>query len=967
MTFRLFANGGGEESLGIPFFGGLFREAEPLIVASQVSNLYLLEAVRALTTLLDGTSRRSLDYRNMGAEELGSVYESLLEQHPNLNLETGAFALGTAAGSERKTTGSYYTPESLITLLLDSALDPVLDQRVEAARRDKSDVSEAILQMKVCDPACGSGHFLIAASHRIARRVAQARTGDEEPSPAAQRSALREVVARCIYGVDINPMAVELAKVSLWLEAIEPGKPLTFLDHHIKRGNSLFGATPELIDRGIPDRAFDPIEGDDRKVAASYKGRNRASRAGQQDLFAAEASADYSIALTARLALIDTMPDDTPQALAAKKASFRQFSESKEYIETRRVADGFCAAFVWPKQPGSPEPVTQSVLEGLRDGSANPSQGTREQIRELAAQYDWFHWHCEFPDVFTPAEVRPSGSATGWDGGFDCVLGNPPWDMIQLDPREYFSGTRPDIAGATHVSARKRLLGHLEAEDPTLYYQWLLDKRKNEATQHFMHSSGRFPLSSFGRLNSAPVFVELVSGLIGDAGRSGLIVPTGVATDSFTQHLFAGLVRGGQLASLWGFENEEFLFPAIHHATKFCLLTLTGPTANGGNGPMDFVFFARSIAQVREPARHFTLSVEEIARINPNTLTCPVFRSGRDAALVSRIHREVPVLAREAESGPDQGEWGFRGFLMFMMNDISSELVPLTEMGAEWSLVRSVVVEPGGGRRLPFLEAKMLSQYDHRFGTYEGQTQAQSNQGKLPELTPLEKTADRVPLPKYWLDAATVETRLGDRWTPEWFLGWRDITSAVTTRTMIASVVPRWAAANTFPLFLFGSQRAEDAALLLANLNSFALDYVARLKTGGNHLTFHIVKQLPILLPGTYDTQYPWTGSSKARDWVSERVVELMYTSIELGAFARDIGYDGPPFGWDQERRLELRCELDAAFFHFYGIGRDDVEYVMDSFWIVRSDDEKRYDEYRTKRRILELFDDYTRRSEAAT
>jgi len=284
LTFNLFATGDGEAALGIPFYGGLFINANPLIAGSQIANLYVLEAIRALTTVTDGKSRRRVDYRNMGAEELGSVYESLLEQHPDVSLELGSFSLGSAAGSERKTTGSYYTPASLITLLLDSALDPVLAERIEVARKAKRSIEEAILEFKVCDPACGSGHFLIAAAHRIARELAKVRTGDDEPSPAAQRHALRDVVSHCIYGVDINPMAVELTKVGLWLEAIEPGKPLTFLDHHIKCGNSLLGATPTLIERGIPDAAFDPIEGDDKKVASSYKARNKVARGGQMDL-----------------------------------------------------------------------------------------------------------------------------------------------------------------------------------------------------------------------------------------------------------------------------------------------------------------------------------------------------------------------------------------------------------------------------------------------------------------------------------------------------------------------------------------------------------------------------------------------------------------------------------------------------------------------------------------------------------
>ncbi|MBF6614969.1 MAG: N-6 DNA methylase, partial [Chloroflexi bacterium] len=253
--------------------------AMPDLEGCELANGDLLGAVRELAYTVDANTLRPVDYRNIGSEELGSVYESLLELHPNLNADAGTFSLKTVSGSERKTTGSYYTPTSLITSLLDSALDPVLD---EAAR--KPNPEQAILDLKVCDPACGSGHFLIAAAHRIAKRLAAVRTGDEEPSPEATRKALRDVIGRCIFGVDLNPMAVELCKVSLWMEALEPGKPLSFLDHHIQHGNSLLGATPRLLKEGIPDEAFEPIEGDDKAVCSEYKKKNKQERTGQMRL-----------------------------------------------------------------------------------------------------------------------------------------------------------------------------------------------------------------------------------------------------------------------------------------------------------------------------------------------------------------------------------------------------------------------------------------------------------------------------------------------------------------------------------------------------------------------------------------------------------------------------------------------------------------------------------------------------------
>ncbi|EQD78062.1 type I restriction enzyme r protein, partial [mine drainage metagenome] len=196
------------------------EEAISNLVKCRIVNSYFGEALVHLSTTQSEGVRRSVDFANLGAEELGSVYEALLELYPEIEVDTASFKLLSSSGNERKTSGSYYTPSELVASLLESALDPVL----ERAAKEK-DPESAILALKVFDPACGSGHFLIAAAHRIAQKLAQVRTGEPEASPSEVRHALREVVAKCCYGVDINPMAVELAKVSLWMEAMEAGKP----------------------------------------------------------------------------------------------------------------------------------------------------------------------------------------------------------------------------------------------------------------------------------------------------------------------------------------------------------------------------------------------------------------------------------------------------------------------------------------------------------------------------------------------------------------------------------------------------------------------------------------------------------------------------------------------------------------------------------------------------------------------
>src|SRR6266702_693939 len=415
--------------LGIPVLDSFLfsREAIAGLADCEIANHDLLDAIRSLAFIDDRRMRRAVDYKNLGSEELGSVYESLLELHPLLHIDAARFELQSAGGHERKTTGSYYTPTSLITCLLDSALDPVLDEA-----SSKRDPETAILNLKVCDPACGSGHFLIAAAHRIAKRLAAIRTGDEEPTPEARRKALRDVVGRCIYGVDLNPMAVELCKVSLWMEAIEPGKPLSFLEQHIQCGNSLLGATPALLAKGIPDSAFEPIEGDDKKICIEYRKKNKYQREGNRSLFDPQGQQwpwDRLGDLAAGMMHLEEMSDDTVDEVRRKQDYYDKLVTSNAYESGRLWADAWCAAFVWKKNNEFAYPITEEVFRNIERNPFNIAPWMKAEIIRLREQYQFFHWHLAFPDVFrVPSkDEEPENEQAGWSGGFDVVLGNPPF------------------------------------------------------------------------------------------------------------------------------------------------------------------------------------------------------------------------------------------------------------------------------------------------------------------------------------------------------------------------------------------------------------------------------------------------------------------------------------------------------------------------------------------------------------
>ncbi|MFF3467482.1 Eco57I restriction-modification methylase domain-containing protein [Streptomyces sp. NPDC002619] len=965
---------GGRPELGLPGLGGLFthKEADAPLDGLKLSNESLLAAVRHLAQVRDPGARRwrAVDYRHLDAEELGSVYESLLELEPKHSATDRSFELIEVAGNSRKTTGSYYTPSSLIECLLDTTLDPVIDDAVkrgeqratEAGRPDPADdIVDELLSLTVCDPACGSGHFLVASARRIAKRVASVRERNPEPTVDAMRHALHEVVARCIYGVDLNPMAVELAKVSLWIEAMEPGKPLSFLDAHVKRGNGLIGATPKLLAEGVPDDAFKPIEGDDRKYAAGLVKRNKAQRGGQDELLFDAEPLPGNERYAAELSRITAAPADSLKQVRAQESAYRAYSESAAYVHDLHAADAWCAAFVWPKHEGAPEAPTDQVFRALRgrDQSAVPDV-THEEILRLRDQYSFFHWHLEFPEVFS---VPESGDGvqrgTGWAGGFDAVVGNPPWDQVQVDAREFFAATRVDIAEAANMTVRNKKINLLATEAPELYASFKEEQRKNDGFKHFAHTSGRFPLTAFGRLNTYSLFAEHARTAMATQGRSGQIVPSGIATDSFNQYFFKDLVTQGHLVALYGFENEEKIFPGVHHSVNFALFCMAG--SGSTETPISIAFRVRQVEHIT--SRAYTLTGRDIQILNPNTGTCPVFRSRRDMEITLGIYRRVPVLLKEGAT--DGNPWGVKFQLMIMMNTDSDKFRTREDLIDDgWRLEGSTFVK-AGARMLPLYEAKMLHHYDHRFSTYENATEKQLAVGTLPRFT-MEQHQDpaAVPLPRYWVSeqdtptgefdksgqeikAPGVRSRLTAKgWDRDWVMGWRDICRASDERTMICSVAPAHGFGHPFPL-AFPAATAH-APLLSAVFSSMACDYAVRQKIGGTHLTYGYVHQLPVPTPDTLAAHAPF---------ITPRLLELTYTSHDMTPFARDLGDTGNPFRWDPDRRAVIRAELDALFFHLYGITRDDTAYILDTFNVTRDNDIKAYGEYRTKNLILAEYD----------
>lgn len=1079
----------GEPRLALPALGGLFAASQCKdLDAASLDNAHLLEALKDLRWARPpgSDSLVPVDYRNMGPEELGSVYESLLELVPTVDVHARSFDFvgrtdaASTAGNARKLTGSYYTPDSLVQELIRSALEPVIEQRLASS---PAAPEAALLAIRVIDPACGSGHFLLAAARRLAERLALLRSvasGYEGAiRPKDYRHALREVVAHCIYGVDRNPMAVELARMALWLEGFEEGRPLDFLDHHLQVGDALLGLTNlDALTRGISKDAFKPLSGDDREVCKALTKTNAvALKQLTRDLQSQQMllGMDNTSGLQAMRAIED-MPTNTPEQVSIKETRWLTFMQTAAQSPLAQAADVLVGAFLLPKTTDRsatvPTSATLHTLLTTPNDITGPAADAVAAARAVCAEARVLHWPLAFPQVFAR-------------GGFDCVLGNPPWEVNQMGEEEFFASRDPNIA-ALAGDSRKKAIESLSKTSPRLWEEFSETSRRIAATNIFFRESGRFPLTAVGKLNTYPLFAETILQIHAQDGRAGFIVPTGIATDDSTKAYFGHITQSKQLVSLYDIENRDRLFPAVDSRMKFCLLTL------GASEQAEFVCFATQVSQLADERRRFTLTPEDFRLINPNTLTCPVFRSKRDAELTKKLYRAAPVLIYEANAEdnsanagelPAENPWGIT-FSQGLFNMTSAS---------------HLFKDEESPNHLPLYEAKLIHHFDHRWATYTtdpntgtvasrdvtlqekqdasfsitprywvparevwlrladlpdelmralkaddghatilavtkvlfgrhltalheeapsitalaawesfvdlhayakdidpeelGVKPLKKNAGgrldeglPLPvqQLLRLAEEASNLPMPPAGLSSEESAQRLAERWLkescPKWLMGWRDICRATDERTVIASVLPTVGVGHTMPL-LTTVWDARQTSALLGNLCSLVLDFCARVKIGGTHLTYSYLKQFPVIPPERY--------TEPDLDFITPRILELTYTAKDMAPWATALisgwkldngnwkpGTPEPirrsplvPFPFDQERRAVLRAELDAYYARLYGLDRDELRYILDpedvmgkdypseTFRVLKDREIREYGEYRTQRLVLEAWD----------
>ena len=788
----------GEDALALPALGGLFAADQlPRLQACRLRNRAFMEAVYRLSWLTDRSGMVPVNWRAMETEELGSVYETLLELQPQLadDGRSLVFAsdLAEQKGNQRKTTGSYYTPDSLVQALLDTALDPVLE-RTEA---EADDPAEALLQLAVIDPACGSGHFLLAAARRIATRVARIRA-EGTPSLADFRHALRDVARRCIHGVDRNPMAVELTKVALWIETVDPGLPLGFFDDQIRCGDALLGVFDlAALEEGIPNAAYKPLTGDDKAVARHYARKNKREKAERSHVEEGLRFGRRSDIMR-EFAAMRAMPEDTLGQIAAKADRLKELTEQGAVQWTlARACDLYVAAFLAPKITLA----TTAGPDGLprRGAETVPTAGTvwellrgREPhgllVQNAAGALDGaraFHWPLEFPDIMA-------------SGGFHVVLGNPPWERIKLQEQEFFAAKAAEIAKARNSAVRKKMISRLETTNPTLFSEWNSALRVAATTSHFIRHSGRFPLGGVGDINTYAAFADLFLRTILPDGCAGIIIPNGLVTGYTYRNFLNHLLSTKTLASFFGFENEDKVFKDVHNETKFGLLTISG-----SHRPIDRPWFTAHIRQpahISDPARRYTLSAEEIEQINPNTLNLPTFRWTRDAEVAAVIHKTASALIRRASHDIEDNPWNISLQSMFHMANDSSYFVDHQTLAPLIVARKDALAILQDGREFyPLYEGKMFWHFDHRYGTYEGQTQKQLNKGVLPRVSRCQHEDPHYRVtPRYWVNAERVNEALGTTSSRNWFYAWRDV--GISERTLIGTIVPKTAAGDKSPI-----------------------------------------------------------------------------------------------------------------------------------------------------------------------
>ena len=777
-TFRLFEDEEFGATLSIKPLGGVLFGCDTLHWLKQctISNKDVLAAFAALNQFNDERGQVvKINYSALDVEEFGSVYEGILEKQPFVTqANTPAnWQFGFVGGLDRQSTSSYYTRPDLVQNLIRTTLEPVIKERIAKLKTPEEKV-QSLLNMKVCDAASGSGHIVLAMARTIAWYVSTIRTGEDNPASLDYREALREVIARCVYAVDYNPDAVELCKVVLWIEGYCAGRPLSFLDHHIRCGNSVVGITDlnTLLD-GVPKEAFTAEDRDALKKIRDINKqalddvaliRNAHGVGIQATLFNGEFVmrdiTEEQVGLAEHVREISELPETTLLETVTKQKRWEDLMVSPRVECLRRACDIYTYAFyklfndaeLTDDGTGSTDfnalPYTRTVYQALEEirelekptPNYKPlSAAFKQEVADVASRQSFFHWCVEFPEVFA------------YDGGFDVMCGNPPWDKLQMEDEKWFVGKDNEIVNAANQAARNRKIAALESSNPALFEEYQRARADIASQSSFIKNSGRFSLCNRGKIELSSLFAEHCLNSSKEAW--GLVCPTSIAFSDSTKLFFEKVLVENRLISIFDFENRERLFD-IHRQFKFCLLTCGKPQdkvrrVKGG-------FFLTRIEHLLDPSRIYELNTADFVMFNPNTKTCPIFRTKRDAELTKKIYEKAPILINEQiQANP----WQIRLATLFNMATASSIFRTYEQMQSIGAILKgNIFYTPEGEKYVPLYEGKMFYIYNHHYGNWPI-TGNRPNTIDTPEISELSNPESSI-MPWYWVDYREVEEKI---------------------------------------------------------------------------------------------------------------------------------------------------------------------------------------------------------------
>jgi len=1006
----------GDPSYGVMGYnGGLFDDEEERFLGKhRLRNDFLANALYWLAYVDPGSeeaeSEYVIPYEDLEVRHLGEMYESILEfkvrladtdylrrrskkgwqtlpaagqkrEEGDIRIKAGDIFFGETA-LERKQSGSYYTPESLVRFLVGKAVIAPLRERWEsgyaprfsayleqartgyddAARRGAVRAAEELVQefvkrevitYKVCDPAMGSGHFLVATANLMADFVAGL-LAQIEPLPGYVSSHIgapnywrRLITRHCLYGADLNPLAVNLAKLGLWLNCFARDHKLTFLDHHLRCGNSLIGLRDLEALRTIPAR---------RKDSAKVKKEIEAAKSELPLGLGKELEGKLSNAADAIGSILDMAEDDTDR----QRDAFEEAS-AELHAAFAPLADLHTAYLMDSSIP----PADYALLLAHFAEGGNESRiplDLREvwaRVESLRERHCYFHWPLEFPDVF--------GGANG--SGFSATVGNPPWDAVKPNSQEFYSEFDPTFRDYGKQEAI-RVMSSLNANS-AIAERWIeYESSFNEQSEYFTQPEA-IPALGKGDINTFKLFMNIAFIVLRNKGHLAILVPSGFYTDEGCAPLRKLFFECSLVESLYCFENNSpEIFPSVHNSFKFVTIS-----ARKGGITQSF----RAAFMQHDPWRlsvieknSLALEVESIRRFSPKSLSLMEFNSQLAVNIVKKLYGAGPLLCNHIEN-----TWNIR-------------------LANEYHMTGDSALFNTKADGYPLVEGKNFYSYDHQYAppTYW----MKSSLAELNELN------------GYW-KFATSNKKKPEKLDQQCYrVAFRSIARSTDARTFLSTVLPPYVACPhsvTIARRLVPSTsggiadewiNSSQCLFLSSALSSFTCDFVIRMKVSAN-MSMGFVYSLPI----------PRLGSGDARDpayfWpVVARALRLVCTTDEYAALWAEVFpqlpaatlaalstpppaygpaheqalrerlaesyavlsaewspacalHDRTPERRDTGDRAQTRAELDALVAHLYGLTRDEFAYILNTFPVLRRKEQAAFGEFQSKRKALEEFE----------